>query len=64
VSDINLLTIVVGCLGLLLMDRIPENVEAIEKMGFLHLTLDILVKCMLLAGVLFPIWHILGWFGL
>jgi hypothetical protein len=57
-SDINLLTIVIGCLGLLLMDRIPEN-EAFEKWGFLHLTFDILVKCILLAGVLFPILYIL-----
>jgi hypothetical protein len=63
VSDVDRLTIVVACLGLLFMNRIPEN-PAIRKWGFAHLTVDIIFTLILMVGVLFPIYHILGWFNL
>lgn len=61
-TDIDRLTIVIACLGLLLIQRIPEN-PAYKKWGFIYITFDLLLFGVLLTGVLLPVYHILGWFG-
>ena len=58
-SDVDRLTIVVACLGLLIHHRIPEN-PAFYKWGLGHLTFDLIFSGILLGGVVFPVFSILG----
>jgi hypothetical protein len=59
VSDIDRLTIVVACLGLMLLERVPER--DVSDWGFVRLTLNLFVSFVLMVGVLFPVLNILGW---
>lgn len=58
-SDVDRLTIVVACLGTMLIARLPERPS--EGMSLKHLTFDLASSLVLVAGVWFTVLSILGW---
>ncbi len=58
-SDIDRLTVVVACLGLMLIARLPE--ENSSGWSFARLTLSLAMSVVLTLGVALPVFLILGW---
>jgi hypothetical protein len=52
-SDIDRLTLVVGCLGMLTLHKMPET-SRYTNWSFLRLTIDLVISGVFIAGVLYP----------
>jgi hypothetical protein len=58
-NDIEQLTLVVASGMLLIIHRIPEDTEKINKMGLGHLTIDLGFIFVLTAGIVIPVMKII-----
>lgn len=62
-TDIGILTLVIGCLGLLILHKMPET-DDFYNWSILRLTFDLALSGILMFGVIIPLVYIVMKAGL
>jgi hypothetical protein len=58
-NDVEQLTLVVACIGALILNKIPEDTEKIDRMGLARLTVNLALTFLVTLGVVIPVTKII-----